>query len=202
MRTEKYNDLLSASREFLKEGHYKLVEPMLRELLIKDKLNPEVHYMAGIFYLEKGQLKKATDFFKKSLEIDPHFTDASIGLSVILNDLGRYGEGKRVFEKAYTLMKQKNLSSRTDENLAKKHGELADLYFLCKKYKEALENYNTASRFSKSHLKYKIKAIDCFIKMNLLEQALEEAQNLESQYKQNWNVISKIIKIRKQMGLS
>ena len=50
-------------------------------------------------------------FFKKALEIDPHFTNASIGLSVILNDLGRYEEGREIFEKAYTLMKQKKSSS-------------------------------------------------------------------------------------------
>ncbi len=204
MITEKNHDLLKASREYLNEGHYRVAEPMLRELLVTDKFNPEVHYMAGSFYLEKGQLKKAMNSFRKSLEIDPGFTDASIGLSVILNDLGQYEEGRQVFEKAYTLMKQKKKSSTPDinEDLAKKYGELGDLCFLHKRYREALENYNKASGFSKKDLRYKLKVLDCLMKMNLLDQALKEVQNLEIRYKQNWNVISKIIKIRHQMGLS
>ena len=203
MITQNSRDLLNASREYFKDGHYKVVEPMIRELLVTDKFNPEVHYMAGSFYLEKGQLKKAMDSFKKSLEIDPCFTDASIGLSIILNDLGRYEEGKQVFEKAYALMKQRQSSaSDINENLAKKHEELGNLYFLYGKYKEALENYSKASGFSKNDLRYKLKVIDCLLKMNLLNQALEEAESLEARYKQNWNIISKMIKIRNQMGLS
>ena len=197
------NDLLNASKEYFKEGHYKIVEPMINELLVTDKFNPEVHYMAGSFYLEKGQLKKAMNSFKKSLEIDPGFTNASIGLSIILNDLGRYEEGKEVFEKAHTLMKQKKSSnSKANEDLAKKHGELGDLYFLQGKYREAIQNYNKASELSKHDLKFKLKVIDCLIKMNLLNHALKEAKKLKARYKQNWNIISKIIKIRNHMGLS
>lgn len=197
------DDLLNASREYFKEGHYKIIEPMINELLITDKFNPEVHYMAGSFYMEKGQLKKAMNAFKKSLEIDPGFTNASIGLSIILNDLGRYEEGKEVFEKAYSLMKQKKQSkSKINEDLAKKHGELGDLYFLQGKYREAIQNYNKASEFSKYDLRFRLRVIDCFIKMNLLNHALKEARKLEALYKQNWNVISKIMKIRNQMGLS
>ena len=197
------NDLLNASKEYFKEGHYRIVEPMIRELLVTDKLNPEVHYMAGSFYLEKGQLKKAMDSFKKALEIDPCFTNASIGLSIILNDLGRYEEGKDIFEKAYALMKRKKSSdSEINEKLADKYGELGDLFFLHGKYKEAIENYNKSSGFSKNDLRFKLKIVDCLIKMNALNQALREAKKLESRYKQNWNVISKIIKIRNQMGLS
>ena len=101
-------ELFFAAKEYFNEGHYKIVEPMIEQLLIVDDRNPEVHYMAGTLYFEKGQLKKALASFRKSLDIDPNFTDSSIGLSIILNDLGRYGDGKRVFEEAYALMKQKD----------------------------------------------------------------------------------------------
>lgn len=197
------DELFSAAKEYFNEGHYKIVEPMLQQLMIIDDRNPEVHYMAGTLYFEKGQLKKALASFKKSLEIDPNFTDSSIGLSIILNDLGRYGEGKQVFEEAYALMKQKDASGSepyVNEKLAQKHEELADLYFLYKRYEEALENYNRAADFSKNHLNYKIKAVDSLINMKLLSRALKEAQAVEERYSHNVDLLLKIAQIYFQLN--
>lgn len=196
-------ELFHAAKEYFNEGHYKIVEPMIQQLLIIDDRNPEVHYMAGTLFFEKGQLKKALASFKKSLEIDPNFTDSSIGLSIILNDLGRYGEGKQVFEEAYALMKQKDASGNEpyiNEKLAQKHEELADLYFLYKRYEEALENYNRAADFSKNHLNYKIKAVDSLINMKLLSRALKEAKAIEGRYSHNVELLLKIAQIHYQMN--
>jgi len=175
---------------------------MIEQLLIIDDKNPEVHYMAGTLYFEKGQLKKSMTAFKRSLEIDPNFTDASIGLSIILNDLGKYGEGKRVFEEAYALMKQKDASGSEpyiNEKLANKHEELADLYFLYKRYEEALENYNRAAEFSKNHINFKIKAIDSLINMKLLSRALREAEALEQKSPYHVELLLKMAQIHYQM---
>lgn len=197
------DELFQAAKEYFNEGHYKIVEPMLQQLLIIDDKNPEVHYMAGTLYFEKGQLKRALSSFKRALEIDANFTDASIGLSIILNDLGRYSEGKRVFEEAYALMKQKDASGSTpyvNEKLAQKHEELADLYFLYKRYEEALENYNRAADFSKLHVNYKIKAIDCLINMKLLARALKEGESIEPRFPTNVELLLKMAQIHYQLN--
>lgn len=196
-------ELFHAAKEYFNEGHYKIVEPMIQQLMIVDDKNPEVHYMAGTLYFEKGQLKKALASFKRSLEIDPNFTDSSIGLSIILNDLGKYGEGKRVFEEAYALMKQKDSSGSepyVNEKLAQKHEELADLYFLYKRFEEALENYNRAADFSKHHIKYKLKAVDSLISMKLLGRALREAEAVESKNPYHVDLLLKIAQIHYQQG--
>lgn len=196
-------ELFHAAKEYFNEGHYKIVEPMIEQLLIIDDRNPEVHYMSGTLAFEKGQLKKALASFRKSLEIDPNFTDSSIGLSIILNDLGRYSEGKRVFEEAYALMKQKDASGDEpyiNEKLANKHEELADLYFLYKRYEEALENYNRAADFSKNHMSFKIKAVDSLISMKLLSRALREAETLESKHPYHVDLLLKIAQIHYQLG--
>jgi tetratricopeptide (TPR) repeat protein len=196
-------ELFHAAKEYFNEGHYKIVEPMIQQLMIVDDKNPEVHYMAGTLYFEKGQLKKALASFKRSLEIDPNFTDSSIGLSIILNDLGKYGEGKRVFEEAYALMKQKDSSGSepyVNEKLAQKHEELADLYFLYKRFEEALENYNRAADFSKHHIKYKLKAVDSLISMKLLSRALREAEAVEAKNPYHVDLLLKIAQIHYQLG--
>ncbi len=197
------DELFHAAKEYFNEGHYKIVEPMIQQLLIVDDRNPEVHYMAGTLYFEKGQLKKALNSFKKSLEIDPNFTDSSIGLSIILNDLGKYSEGKRVFEEAYALMKQKDKAGSepyVNEKLAQKHEELADLYFLYKRFEEALENYNRAADFSKHHIKYKLKAVDSLISMKLLSRALREAEAVETKNPYHVDLLLKIAQIHYQLN--
>ena len=202
MARQDTDELFHAAKEYFNEGHYKIVEPMIQQLLIVEDRNPEVHYMAGTLYFEKGQLKKALASFRKSLEIDPNFTDSSIGLSIILNDLGKYGEGKQVFEEAYALMKQKDSSGTSpyiNEKLASKHEELADLYFLYKRYEEALENYNKAADFSKNHIEYKIKAIDSLIQMKLLSRALKEAEATESKNPYHVDLLLKIAQIHYQL---
>jgi tetratricopeptide (TPR) repeat protein len=198
-------ELFNAAKEYFIEGHYKVVEPMIQQLMIIDDKNPEVHYMAGTLFFEKGQMKRALNSFKRSLEIDPNFTDSSIGLSIILNDLGRYNEGQRVFEEAYALMKQKDASGNepyVNEKLAIKHEELGDLYFLYKRFEEALENYNKAADFSKNRLNYKLKAIDCLIHMKLLSRALKEAQILEKNHPNKTDLLLKMAQIHYQMSQS
>jgi tetratricopeptide (TPR) repeat protein len=195
-------ELFQAAKEYFNEGHYKIVEPMIEQLLIIDDRNPEVHYMAGTLSFEKGQLKKALASFRRSLEIDPNFTDSSIGLSIILNDLGKYSEGKRVFEEAYALMKQKDSSGTgpyVNEKLANKHEELADLYFLYKRYEEALENYNKAADFSKKPVTYKLKAVDSLVQMKLLSRALREAETLEEKAPRHLDLLLKLAQIHYQL---
>ena len=63
LMTEKNRELFYTSRKFFKEGHYRLVEPLLKELLKENKFNPEIYYMAGYLSLEKGQLKRAHGLF-------------------------------------------------------------------------------------------------------------------------------------------
>ena len=195
-------ELFQAAKEYFKEGHYKIVEPMIQQLMIIDQKNPEVHYMAGTIYFEKGQLKKALASFRRSLEIDPSFTDSSIGLSIILNDLGKYGEGKKVFEEAYALMKQKSSSDKdpyVNEKIARKHEEIGEIYFLYKKYEESLENFNKAAELSKEPILYRIKAIDSLLQMKLLSRALKEALLAESQHPHNVELLLKIGQIYYQL---
>jgi len=194
-------ELFNAAKEYFNEGHYKIVESMVQQLLIIDDKNPDVHYMAGTLAFEKGQLKRAIQCFRRSLSIDPHFTDASIGLSIILNDLGKYGEGKKVFEEAYALMKQKSSAGKPyfNESIAKKHEELGDIYFLAKHYEEALENFNRAREMSQNKVFYGIKAIDCLLHMKLLSRALKEAEELQTKAANSVDLLLKLAQIHYQL---
>src|SRR5688572_16695949 len=119
-----------AKREFI-QGNYLVAEPILNQLILRNTRNPEVFQMLATIYYDKGQFNKAIKTFRRALEIDPTYTDASVGLSIILNDLGRYDEGKQVFEEAKALLDKRKgqVDPWLEEKLASKHEEIADLYF-------------------------------------------------------------------------
>ena len=193
MNRQDPEELFQVAKEYFKEGHYKIAEPMLEQLLVLDPKNPELYYMVGAIFFEKGQLKKAMVAFRQSLKLDPKFTDSSIGLSIIMNDLGRYSQGKKVFEEAYALMKQKdNAAPSLNEKIARKHEELGDIYFSNRKYEESLENFNKAALLSPNPFPYQIKAIDSLVHMKLFSRALKEALVMEKTWSRDSKLLLKI----------
>ena len=139
--------LLDTARDHFNKGHYKLAEPLLIQLQSEPSSKPDVAYMLASIAFDKGQLKKAIQLFKQSLEIDPEFTDSSVGLSIILNDLGRYEEAKKVFDDAYVVMKQKQKLGKDAfflQKIAQKHAELGDLYLANNFLNEAATEYQKA----------------------------------------------------------
>ena len=145
-----FDDMIDEAKKAFIDGNYKVAEPLLNQLILQSARNPEIYQMLATIFYDKGQFNKAIRTFKRALEIDPTYTDASVGLSIILNDLGRYEEGKKIFEDAKSLLdrKQGKLDPHFEERIAAKHEELADLYFQCKRYPESLEQLTKAQKLS------------------------------------------------------
>ena len=144
------DEMLKEARQYFIEGKYKFAEPLLEQLLLQSLRNPEIYQMLATIYYDRGQFNKAIKTFKRALEIDPNYTDASVGLSIILNDLGRYDEGKKVFVEARQLLDEKKKPSLgfLDETISKKHEELADLYAQSRQWSETLENLLKAQKLT------------------------------------------------------
>src|ERR1051325_6937214 len=102
------DDMLSAARDYFKENRYALAEPLLNQLILKNAKSPEVFQMLGTIYYDQGKFNKAIRAFKRALELEPTYTDASVGLSIILNDIGKYEEGRKVFEDARELLNKQS----------------------------------------------------------------------------------------------
>ena len=104
--------MLIAAREYFIANEYSLAEPLLNQCVLKNIKSPEVFHMLGTIYYDQGKFKKAIRSFKRALDIDPAFTDSSIGLSIIYNDLGQYEAGQQVFADARKILDQKKLKRR------------------------------------------------------------------------------------------
>lgn len=179
-------ELLETAREHFREGNYKIAENLLQQLLVSSAKNPEVFHMMATIYYDQGKFNKAIKTFQRALEIDPTFTDSSVGLSIILNDLGRYDEGKKVFLEAQQALARKSSlpDAYTQEKLATKHDELGELYFQYKRYDEALEQYTKALTLSSRKADLKMKAVECYLKKGDEPHAMKELKGLVQEYPQ------------------
>jgi tetratricopeptide (TPR) repeat protein len=178
------SDILEMAREAFVKGQYQKAEPLLSQLLLLDNKNPEVFQMLATIYYDRGQFKKAIKTFKRALEIDPTYTDASVGLSIILNDLGRYEEGREIFEAAQRelALSKNHTDPYINERLASKHVETADLYFQYKRYDEAIEQFYKALNLSSRKTELWMKIADSYIKSQDAKKALKILRDLTIEY--------------------
>ena len=175
------SELLKEARQYFVESKYKQAEPMLEQLLLQNIRNPEIYQMLATMYYDRGQFNKAIKTFKRALEIDPGYTDASVGLSIILNDLGRYDEGKKVFTEAREILDQKKKPSLgfLDKSISKKHEELSDLYAQSKQWTEALENLLKAQKVMPQRRRdLGIKIAECYSRTGESQKAIRELKEV------------------------
>jgi tetratricopeptide (TPR) repeat protein len=174
-----YEEILSSAKEYFNDGNYKAAEPLLNQLILKGCKYPDVFHMLGTIFYDQSKFSKAIRSFKRALEMDPTFTDASVGLSIVLNDLGRYEEGRAVFEQAQKALRKKVSDPFVDEKLAMKHDELGDVYRHYNRQAEAMEQYEKAWQLTSSHkLEIKMKIVDCLEAVGDAPRAVDELKNV------------------------
>ncbi|MCB0357088.1 MAG: tetratricopeptide repeat protein [Bdellovibrionales bacterium] len=180
MVEENNSDLINEAQKFFEKGKYNQAESILNQLILRNHKEPLIFHMLGTIYYDRGKFNKAVRAFKRALEIDPGFTDASVGLSIILNDLGRYDEGKHIFDEAHQRLEKKK--QQTDpyinEKFAIKHDELGELYSQYKKYNDALEQFYKARNLSSRKAEISLKIVDCYQKLGADQKAIKELEKI------------------------
>ncbi|MFZ3229579.1 MAG: tetratricopeptide repeat protein [Pseudobdellovibrio sp.] len=190
------HQLIEEARECFIEGDYKTAEPLLNQPTLINSKNPEVFQMLATIYYDQGKFNKAIKTFKKALEVDPSYTDAAVGLSIILNDIGRYDEAKKVFEDAKSLLDQKKQvpDQNINEKFAAKHAELADMYLQHKKYSDAIEQYTKASQLSSKKADFAVRLAETYAQAGQKDKAFKELKTL-------LQIDAKLIAPRLKLGL-
>ncbi len=184
METASNDDMLTSARDYFRENKYALAEPILNQLILKNAKSPEVFHMLGTIYYDQGKFNKAIRAFRRALELEPTFTDASVGLSIILNDIGKYEEGRKVFEEARELLARQNSQDDPyiNEKFSIKHDELGEMYFHHSRFKDALDQYYKALTLSNRKPELTMKVVECYLRLQETDKALRELRNLIREY--------------------
>ena len=100
--SERAQQLLARGREHYEKHDFQKAAGALHEALVEapHMKRADVFNMLGVIHHDQGKLEKARQAFERALSINPGYTEAALNLSVTCNDLGLYGEAKRIYEEA------------------------------------------------------------------------------------------------------
>ena len=143
---DQYQYYIQLAKDRLKVKSFQEAKDYLLKAIQQNNLGAESYYLLGNIYHEKGKFTQAIEAYKKALSLKPNYTDAAISLSVLYNDLGKYEEGRLIFNRA---KKQVHSVDRVEdsyinENLAQKHIELGQMYESYGRHEEALQEFEKA----------------------------------------------------------
>lgn len=179
-------ELLTKGESFFSRGDFKNALQVFNEVAEGDPENAQAYfYMANIFHLN-GELGKAIKSFQKVLSLDPTHTDASISLSVLLNDIGKYEEAKKIFDVANERVRHQSTTGvledkHINKQFAGKHFELAELYLSYQRYDEALFEYNKVVKLNPDDLEARVKIAKVYAKKGFLSKSFDELRRLKNE---------------------
>jgi tetratricopeptide (TPR) repeat protein len=180
-----HNDSLLQAQNFYTHKKYSEAQKILQDVIESDENNPQGYFILANILHAKGELGKAIKAFSKVIELDPSNTDASISLSIIYNDIGKYELAKTAFENANKNLKQSENGTQ-DQHINKKfsfkHLELAELYASYNRNEEAIFEYNKASDLDPDNLEIRIKIAKAYSKKGYKAKAFEELKRLKNEH--------------------
>jgi tetratricopeptide (TPR) repeat protein len=158
-------------------------ESLIQQAMLIEPDNADFFYMRGLLRSYQGRLVDSIEDLKHALHLDPKHTDAAVCLSVILNDIGRYDEAKKIFEQANqsVFLKQIGDDAQIDRRFSVKHFELGDLYFRYRRFDEAIEEYNRAILLDAQSTDIRVKRAKAFAKKGFVTRAIQELQQLKNE---------------------
>lgn len=84
--------LLLLGREHFQRGDYDRAEYLLRQVAARADRFADVLDMLGVIAHSRGDFSGAEKYFRRAIELNPHYTEAQLNLAVTYNELGKYGE--------------------------------------------------------------------------------------------------------------
>jgi tetratricopeptide (TPR) repeat protein len=167
----------------IQQKKYKAAEEQLVRGLSIEPDNADFYYLRGLLRSYQGRLVDSIEDLKHALHVEPKHTDAAVCLSIILNDIGRYDEAKKIFEQANqsVFLKQLGDDLQIDRRFAVKHFELGDLYFRHRRFDEAIEEYNKAILLDPQSVDMRVKRAKAHAKKGFITRAIQDLQQLKQE---------------------
>jgi tetratricopeptide (TPR) repeat protein len=143
---EELKSLYSDGVDCFNEGNYIKAEGLLKEVIRNKPDLADIHNKLGVIANLGGNLEEAAERFRKAVDLNPGYTEASLNLAITLNELGRTGEATDLFDNLNKAMKGKpsGLDPFATGKIANEHYKLGLMYQEMGMYAEAVEEYRKA----------------------------------------------------------
>lgn len=178
------SEIVSQGKMSYKRKQMAKAKMLFEEVLAQEETNQDALFHLANIYHQAGDLGKAIKIFRKLLEVNPSHTEASISLSVLLNDIGQYEKAQTVFEQADEKVKNQQgdiVDVHVNRKFGLKHLETAELYASYNRFDEAQVEYNKAIRLNPDLLEGRVKYAKLLSKNGLYAKAREVLLTLKNE---------------------
>lgn len=133
-------------KKAFEEKKYEVARHYLEQVRDERSGFADVHNMLGQIYYHRSMLREAVNEFKKALKINPNYTEVSLSLSVVYNELGEIDNAQAVYNMARDAKKETGqyADPYVKGKLANMHAEIAAIYRDMGNYAEAIDEYKKA----------------------------------------------------------
>jgi len=144
---ERTSRLLQRGRDHFHAGQYDKAEKALTPLA-RDRIPfADVYSMLGSINYQKGRLLDALALFDEALRLNPGYTEAAMNLALTYNDLGKYEDSKRVYQRMMSNRKDSgpnHVDPFVKGKIANMHANVATAYEQAGLYEDAAQEYRRA----------------------------------------------------------
>jgi len=177
-------------KKIMEQNRHEEAKNALLAMDAEGSATAESQYLLGTIFHRNNQLPEAVEAFKRSLLLNPNFTDSAISLSIVYNDIGHYQEGKAIFQQAQKSLEKKENNKPAPNTLlakeiAEKHLELGNLYRKSHRFNEAANEFLKASHVDSQNIEARILLAKVQGQRGQLKLAHKELLALVEEYPSN-----------------
>lgn len=173
MNTE-LRELFEVGKQHFEGRDYERAEQYFLRVLRAGARYADVFNMLGVIYHIGGKFNNAIESFEEALRVNPNYTEATLNLAVLFNDLGEYKKAKEL----YGRVRKRKLPSHLDPILSGKianlHAQLGDTYRGIGKQEEAIDEYQKALKLCPTFVDIRTKLGISYRENNQKELSVKE----------------------------
>ena len=173
--------IITIGKRAFEERDFFRAEKLLREALGGGANYPDIHYILGLIYHQWGKLHQAIEYFEKSIELNPAYTEALLSLSITLNDMGRYEEAKAAYQRASASVSPPGEHTRGSlfrGKIANLHAELGGLYIALGQNEDAIQEYRKALSVATEFPDLRVRLAVALREAGRMEEGLTEVEHV------------------------
>lgn len=167
-------ELLEIGKKHFEGRDYLRAEQFLIKVLRSGHRYADVLNMLGVIYHVEGKFNNAIESFEEALRINPNYTEATLNLAVLYNDLGEYKKAKGLYSRLKKAKTSSDLDPILRGKIANLHADLGDIYRGVAKYDEAIEEYKKALKVSPAFHDIRTKLGSAYRENNQKDLSLKE----------------------------
>ena len=178
----KGEDYCLRAEELLQKRRWEAAQRILQKGILEVEKKGRACHLLGIAFYHQGFFQKALLEFQKACETEPE-AECFLNLSIALNELGRYEEGKKAYHRALQI---KSLSRKQNlkQEISKRHHLTAEMYLKDGQLRSALNEY--IKSFKAHQSLFACRQIARLLwDLNQPESALKHLKNLINLYPQD-----------------